>query len=111
MTVTALCIIEAKNAENVVTTQYTAETNSRVMIDKFTATNYTAGAQTLTAYIVPFGGAAGNSNLIKAKTLSSGECYLFPELVGHYLNSGDFIATTASAAASINIRSSGRQNT
>ena len=111
MTVTALCIIESKNAENAITTQYTASVNSvRTIIDKFTSTNYTAGALTLTVYLVPFGSAAGNSNLIKIKTLAAGECYVWPEVVGHTLNPGDFIATNASAATSINIRSGGREN-
>lgn len=112
MAVTALCLIESKDAANVVTTQYTASINSvRTIIDKFTSTNYTAGALTLAVYLVPFGGAAGSSNLIKTKTLSAGECYVWPEVVGHTLNPGDFIATNASAATSINIRSSGRENT
>ena len=113
MTVTALCIIESKDAANGIATQYTASANNnvRTIIDKFTSTNYTAGALTLTVYLVPFGSAAANSNLVKIKTLAPGECYVWPEVVGHTLNPGDFIATNASAATSINIRSSGRENT
>lgn len=111
MTVTALCIIESKDAANAITTQYTATTGARVIIDKFTSTNYTAGALTLTVYLVPSGGSAGNSNLVKVKTLAAGECYTWPEVIGHTLNPQDFIATNASAATSINIRASGRENT
>ena len=111
MTVTALCLIESKDANNAITTQYTAGNGTRTIIDKFTSTNYTAGSLTLTVYIVPFGSAAGNSNLIKIKTLAAGECYVWPEVVGHTLNPGDFISTNASAASSINIRASGRENT
>jgi len=111
MTVTALCIIESKDAANATTTQYTATGNTRTIIDKFTGTNYSGGVQTLTVYLVPSGGSANNSNLMKAKALAAGECYVFPEIVGHTLNPGDSIQTAASAASSINIRSSGRENT
>jgi hypothetical protein len=111
MTVNSVCLIESKDAANVITTQYTASVGARVIIDKFTATNYTAGALTLTVYLVPSGGSAGNSNLIKIKTLAAGECYTWPEIVGHTLNPQDFIATNASAATSINIRASGREIT
>lgn len=112
MAVTSLCIIESRDAANAITTQYTASVNgTRTIIDKFTSTNYTAGALTLTVYLVPFGSAAANSNLIKIKTLAAGECYLWPEVVGHTLNPGDFIATNASAATSISIRASGREST
>ncbi len=113
MTVTTLALIETKDAANSITTQYTADSASKVrtIIDKFTGTNYSAGTQTLSVYLVPFGGTASSSNLIKSKALAAGECYTFPEVVGHTLNPGDFIATNATAATSINIRSSGRENT
>lgn len=112
MTVTALCLIESKDAEAVTTTQYTASAQgTRTIIDKFTGNNHTAGPVNLSVYIVPVGGAAGVTNLVKAKLLSAGECYTFPEVVGHTLNPGDFVATIAGAAASIGIRSSGRENT
>src|SRR6187431_2842542 len=103
MTVTTLCLIESKDAANAITTQYTADSNSRTrtIIDKFTGNNYTAGIVTLTVYLVPFGGAAGNSNILKTKALAAGECYTFPEVVGHTLNPGDFIATNCSAATSV----------
>lgn len=112
MTVTTKALIRSKDAENVITTQYTANANgTRTIIDKFTSTNYTAGAVNLSVYLVPFGGAAGNSNLKKIKTLAAGECYTWPEVVGHTLDPGDFIATLCSAATSVNIQASGRENT
>jgi hypothetical protein len=46
MTVTVKVLIPAKTAENSQTTQYTA-TNVTTIIDKFTATNYSATAATL----------------------------------------------------------------
>lgn len=101
-------LIPAKTAENTQTTQYTS-TNVTTLIDKFTATNYSGSAATLSVNLVTFADSAGNQNLIvKAKTLQPNETYTFPELAGHALSSGGFISTIAGAAASINIRASGR---
>lgn len=111
MTTTVKVLIPAKNAENAQTTQYTA-TNVKAIIDKFTATNYSAGALTISVNIVTSADTAGNQNLIvKTKTLAAGEAYTFPEIVGTALESGGFISTLASAATSINIRASGREIT
>jgi hypothetical protein len=108
MTVTATNIIPSKIAENTQTTQYTSS-GVTTIIDKFTATNYGATSATISVNLVTVAGSAGNDNLIvKTKTLQPGECYTFPEIVGHILSSGSFISTIASAATSINIRSSGR---
>ena len=109
MAVNVKVLIPAKIAENTQTTQYTA-TNVSAIIDKFTATNYSASAATLSVNLVTQFDAAGNQNLIiKAKTLLPSETYTFPELVGHVLQAGGFISTLASAASAINIRSSGRE--
>lgn len=110
MTTTAKPLIQSKQAESAQTTQYTAPTGTRTIIDKFSGTNTTAGALTLSVNIVPLAGTAGASNLIVAvKTLAGGETYTFPELVGHILAAGDFISTIASAATAITIRASGRE--
>ena len=110
MTVTAKCLLEAKQAENAQTTQYTAGAGVKTIIDKFTITNGTAGAVTLSVNIVASGGAAGAANLVvSAKSVAAGETYTCPELVGQILNAGDFISTIASAATSLVIRISGRE--
>jgi hypothetical protein len=111
MTVTVNTIIPAKQAENSQTTQYTA-TNARTIIDKFTATNTTGGAVTLSVNLVASGDTASASNLIvDAKSIASGETYTFPELTGHVLLPSGFISTIASAATSLTIRASGREIT
>ena len=111
MTITAKVLIPAKIAENSQTTQYTAN-NVTTIIDKFTATNYSGSAATLSINLVTTAGTAGNSNLItKTKTLQASEVYTFPELVGQVLGSGDFISTVAGTASAINIRVSGREVT
>jgi len=108
MTIVVSAIIPAKTAENSQTTQYTS-TGVYTVIDKFTATNYSASPATISVNLVTSAGSAGNDNLItKTKTLLASEVYTFPELVGQVLNSGDFISTIAGTASAINIRASGR---
>ena len=109
MAVTIKVLIPAKIAESAQTTQYTA-TGVKAIIDKFTGTNYSAVAATLSVNLVTSAGAAGDSNLItKTKTLQAGETYTFPEIVGHTLDASGFISTIAGTATSINIRASGRE--
>lgn len=105
-----LKVLIATTVANAQTTYYTTPDNTKTIIDKFTATNFSATAATLSVNLVGYGGSAGNANLIvKTRTLQPGETYTFPELVGHVLSSGDFISTIASAATSITVRASGRE--
>ncbi len=109
MAVSVKVLIPAKIAESSQTTQYSA-TNVSAIIDKFTATNYSAAAATISVNLVTAFDNAGNQNLIvKAKTLLPSETYTFPEIVGHVLAPGGSISTIASAATAINIRASGRE--
>ena len=111
MTVQVKVLVPAKTVENTQTTQYTA-TNVTTIIDKFTATNYSASAATISVNLVTTSFSAGNNNLItKTKTLQPAEVYTFPELVGQVLGNGDFISTIAGTASAINMRVSGREVT
>jgi hypothetical protein len=111
MTVTVKVLVPAKIVENSQTTQYTA-TGVTAIIDKFTATNYSGSAATISVNLVTVTGSAGNLNLItKTKTLQASEVYTFPELVGQVLGVGDFISTIAGTATAINMRVSGREVT
>ena len=111
MSVTVKPLIPAKIAEATQVTQYTA-TGVTAIIDKFTATNYSAIAAAISVSLVTATDTAGNQNLIvKTKTLQAGETYTFPELVGHALAPSGFISTLAGTASSINIRASGREIT
>ena len=110
MTTTAKCLLEAKFAEAAQTTQYTAPTGTRTIIDKFTGTNSTVSAAALSVNVVVNAGTAAASNLIvSSKTIQPGETYVFPELVGQVLGAGDFISTLAGTASAITIRISGRE--
>ena len=109
MTVNVKILIPAKIAEAMHTTQYTA-TGVTALIDKFTATNYSALAATISVNLVTNADTVGNQNLIvKTKTLQAGETYTFPELVGAALAASGFISTIAGTASAINIRASGRE--
>jgi hypothetical protein len=111
MTVTVKVLIPAKIAEATQSTQYTAN-GVTTIIDKFTATNYSASAATISINLVTVSGTAGDANLVtKAKTLQPSEVYTFPEIVGQVLRAGDFISTIAGTATSINMRASGREVT
>ena len=111
MTVTVTVLVPAQTANNTQSTVYTA-TGVTAIIDKFTATNYSAAAATISVNLVTSGGTAGNNDLIvKTKTLQASETYTFPELVGHVLRPGGFISTLAGTASAINIRVSGREVT
>lgn len=112
MTVTIKNIIPRKQAENAQTTQYTAN-GVKTIIDKFTATNTTAGAVTLSVNLVAAAGAAGASNLVvSAQSIAAGQCYSFAaELAGQSLEAGGFISTIASAATSLTISATGREIT
>jgi vancomycin resistance protein YoaR len=111
MTVIVKVLIPAKTAEASQTTQYTA-TNVTAIIDKFTATNYSASAATISVNLVTGADTAGNQNLIvKTKTLAPAETYTFPEIVGQVLAPSGFISTIAGTASAINIRASGREVT
>jgi len=109
MTVTVKVFVPGKTVEDTQTTQYIAN-GVTAIIDKFTATNYSATAATISVNLVTVSFAAGNQNLItKTKTLQPTEVYTFPELVGQVLNPGDFISTLAGTASAINMRVSGRE--
>jgi hypothetical protein len=111
VTVTVTVLVPAQTANNSQSTVYTA-TGVTAIIDKFTATNYSGTAATISVNLVTGGGTAGNNDLIvKTKTLQAGETYTFPELVGHVLRPSGFISTLAGTASAINIRVSGREVT
>jgi len=112
MAVVVKPLFPAKFAENAQTTQYTAPTGTRTIIDKATVTNTSASNAAYSVNLVPSGGGASDANLvIDARAIAVGETYTCPELVGHILEPGGFISTLASAASSLSIRFSGREVT
>ena len=111
MTVSIKVLIPAKQAENAQTTQYIA-VNCKAIIDKFTATNTTAGNVTISVNLVTATGSPGVTNrIVDTRSIAPDETYTFPELVGQALDPSGFISTIASAAASLTIRANGREIT
>lgn len=111
MAVTPKVLVDPLQAAAAETNVYISPTGGKgSIIDKFTGTNTTAGAVTLTIKLVKVATVAAASNtVVNVKSLAANETYTFPELVGHVLNPGDFISILASAATSITVRVSGRE--
>lgn len=109
MSVFAQAIINSKYAENVTTTEYTSS-NITTIIDKFTVTNISGSAATLTVHIVPDQQFTSNANMIiKTLSVAASATTDIAGLKGHVLAPGDYIRVLASAADSLVIRASGRR--
>lgn len=109
-TTTAKPLILTQYAESSATTEYTTPSNSKSLIDKFTATNITGGALTVNIWLLPNGQTVGNEYLvIDTFSIAANTCKDFTELANQYLDTGEAIAVQASAASSIIIRCSGRE--
>jgi len=112
MTVTAKTLINTKLASATDNTEYTTPGSTTTIIDKMTVTNTDSSARTLTVYLVPSGQSASATYIIvKAQSVSAGQCYDLTELKNHILSTGDFIVVGASVAAVMVIRASGREIT
>lgn len=102
MTITAKQMVAPQQLTNADAAYYTAPANTTGVIKRATFTNTTAGAVTVTVNIVPSAGASSASNeIIAARSLAAGECYVAPELAGKTLPAGTMIRMLASAATSI----------
>lgn len=101
-------LIESKLAEDALTQQYIA-VNCKTAIDKLTAVNITGGNVSMIVYLVPSGGTASTANQLPTVNIAAGKSWSFPDAIGHILEPGDSIWTDPGAAASINIRASGRE--
>lgn len=112
MSVLVTPLVHAKFAETGQTTQYTSDVGTRTIIDKITVTNVGSGggSATIAVNIVRSGESAATSNrIVHDKTLSYGECYMLPEIVGQVLGPGDMLSTQAGQANALVIRVSGRK--
>jgi hypothetical protein len=109
MAVTVRNIISAKFAEASQTGQYQAN-DVKTIIDKFTATNTSAGNVVFSCNLIIASGSAGDNNLIiDEQTILPGESYLCPELIGQVLEDGGVISTLCDTASALTISASGRE--
>lgn len=73
-------------------TYYTAGANTKAVIKSGSVVNTTAGAISVTVYLVTGAGApTAAAALISDRPVAAGETYTCPELVNHVLNAGDTI--------------------
>ena len=108
MSVTTKPLYTAQYLPDADTTLYTASAG-RTIIDKCTAYNSDTGSMLVAFNLVPNGGSVGASNKIVSKTLTAGETYTFPEIVGHVLEAGGFLSGIAGSASKVIVRVSGRE--
>lgn len=82
------------------------------IIDKITSTNQDVVNRTVAARLVPPSGTpTGTDFLIFEKTLTPGQCYLWPEIVGQMLAASGAVWMSATAADVVVSRASGRNLT
>lgn len=111
MTVTAKALAEGQIIPNSNTTVYTAPLSVTTIIDKLTTANYDSVARVITISIVASGGSVGDAYYIGKQTLAPYETYIWPEVVGQILNTGDYVSAIASNNTGVNLRMSGREIT
>ena len=111
MTVTAKNLVEGTIVPGTDTTVYTAPANTTTIIDKVTAANYDTVSRVVTIGIVAAGNTVSDIYYIAKRTLAAKETYIWPEVVGQILNTGDYITAISSQANTINLRISGREIT
>ena len=102
-------IIPRKFAENTQTEQYRAQSNSQVILDKFTATNTSTSNVVFSANLVRSGGSAAGSNLVlNARVIAPSESYLCPEIIGQILEADGYISTICDTSSALTISASAR---
>lgn len=91
-------------------TDYIPAVTIKTRIDKVTVTNPTSTARTITFYIIPSGGSAGDSTTItKTYSVPGTSTWNCPDLVGQILTIGDKLQAVASAATALTLMISGTE--
>lgn len=97
-------------------TDYIAAVTVKTRLDKVTVTNPTTTARSITFYIIPSGGAAGDSTTItKEYAIPAKSTWNCPDLVGQILSpasggaAGDKLQALASAATALTLMISGTE--
>ena len=107
MSITPNALIQPKFASVTATADYTSP--SRVIIDKFTATNVSGGAVSLTVNVVPPSGSPASDNrIISSRLIAPNETYVSNELAGHVLEADNAIWNQTTASNSLVLFASGR---
>jgi hypothetical protein len=105
-------LIEGSQLTTVVATYYPTPDNTVCTVSACTVTNTTAGAVTVTMYLVPSAGTAGASNcILSARSIAAGESFNVNPVIGQTLVAGATLQALASAGASITLIASGYETT
>ncbi len=108
MAVTNKRIIAGSQLTTSAATYYTAPSSTKCIIKRLTFTNTTAGAVTVTVYLIPFAGSASDSNTIShTHSVAANETWICSEAEGQVIEQLGFIQALASAGTSITIMASG----
>ena len=112
MSLKAAALVQGVQLPSSVAAQYTCPANMSVIIRHAVFTNTTAGAITVTAYVVPSGGSVGDpTTVLDAFSIAGKTAYTSPELSGVVLATGDTLQCFASGATSVSLNVSGIQQT
>lgn len=107
MAITPKRLVSGSQIAASATTYYTA-TNVKARIDACTLVNTTAGAITVTIYLIPSGGSAAASNtVLSSYSVAAGQSYVVAGAIGQWLEEGGFLQAVASSATSVTLIVSG----
>lgn len=108
MAVTPTALVNPKFASTTMAAEYTAATGV-VILDRFTATNNSAGVVALTVHVVPPSCSVGSDNLvINAIVVAPSETRAIIGLMGHVLQTGAALWCEATAGNALVLYASGR---
>lgn len=107
MSITPIQLISPQQITDAAATYYSS-VNIKTRIDKMSFTNTDSMAHTVTLYLIPSGGTAGDGNTItSAHGVAAGETWNCPDAVGQILALGGFIQAKADTASVITISAAG----
>lgn len=107
MTMTPTRLVNGSQIAASATTYYTAS-DGKTRIDACALTNTTAGAVTVTMYLVPSGGSASASNcILSARSIPAGTTFNVTSAIGQWLDTGGTLQALASSATSVTLVASG----
>ena len=108
MSVQTLWLVSPQQLTTGTVTYYTAGTGQFATISQATVTNTSGGAETVTIYLVPSGGSAGDSTtIVDVKSTAANATTILSELIGHNIQPGGTIQAVASANTALTIAISG----
>lgn len=106
MAVSVAQIVAPQQLPNAVTLLYTSSGATR--IDKFTVCNTTAGAATISIFLVPQSGVPGDGNTVSNHhSVAAGETWNSPDPVGLILNNGEALYAASDTEMALTVAAAG----